>query len=244
MMDKAINDRIKQWLSPDYDDNTRKEIQGLIDKNDEKELTDRFYTELEFGTAGLRGTLGAGSNRMNIYNVRKASQGLANYIIKRNGQKKGVVIGRDSRIMSDEFAMEAASVMIANGIKVYYYMDIHPTPTVSFGVRFLSAIAGIMITASHNPKEYNGYKVIWEDGAQITPPHDDGIINEVRKIDSLKKVKIIDFNITTKSPLFETIDEKVDGPYLEKVHGLAIHPDSPAGYKFKNIIYTAVRYGL
>jgi phosphoglucomutase len=224
-MDQTIEARIKEWLSDDYDAGTRKEIQTLLDKNDEKELVDRFYTELEFGTAGLRGTLGAGANRMNIYNVRKATQGLANYIIRNSGQRKGILIGRDSRILSDRFAEETASVMIANGIKVYYFQDIHPTPTVSFGLRHLKAISGVMITASHNPKEYNGYKVLWEDGAQITPPHDGNIIEEVRKITSLSQVKFISFQEAKQSPLFETADHLIDRVYLEKVKSLSVHPE-------------------
>jgi phosphoglucomutase len=228
-MDRNIQDKIGEWLSADYDQATRDEIQSLVDKKNEKELVDRFYMELEFGTAGLRGTLGAGSNRMNIYVVRKATQGLANYIIRNNGQSRGVLIGRDSRIMSDVFAQETAAVMIANGIKVYFYSDIHPVPTVSFGLQHLKCIAGVMITASHNPKEYNGYKVLWEDGAQITPPHDGEIIAEVRKIQSLKQVKVIPFTDAEKSPLFSIADDKVDGAYLGKVKSLSIHPEAIAG---------------
>lgn len=224
-MDQLIQEKISEWLTPDYDETTRKEIQALVDRKNEKELVDRFYTELEFGTAGLRGTLGAGSNRMNIYVVRKATQGLANYIIAKNGQSRGVLIGRDSRNMSDTFAQETAAVMIANGIRVYYYSEIHPTPAVSFGLQHLKCISGVMITASHNPKEYNGYKVLWEDGAQITPPYDAEIIAEVRKITSLKQVKVIPFSEAEKSPLFSIADEKVDGPYLEKVKSLSIHPE-------------------
>ncbi len=224
-MEPLIQKRISEWLSPEYDESARNEIQALIDKKDEKELTDRFYTELEFGTAGLRGTLGAGSNRMNIYVVRKATQGLANYIIKKGYSGRGVLIGRDSRIMSDEFARETVSVMIANNIKVYYFKDIHPTPTVSFGTRFLNAAAGVMITASHNPKEYNGYKVMWDDGAQITPPFDEEIIAEVRGIISLGQVKHIPFSEAEKSSLFQIVDTIADAAYLEKVKSLSLHPE-------------------
>ncbi len=225
-MEKEIQAKINEWLTEDYDESTRIEIKELIDKKNEKELIDRFYTELEFGTAGLRGTLGAGSNRMNIYNVRKATQGLANYIILKNGQDKGVLVGRDSRNMSDVFAGETVSVLIANGIRVYYYEDIHPTPTVSYGLQYLKAIAGVMITASHNPKEYNGYKVLWEDGAQITPPYDEEIIAEVRKIKSQEQVKSMPFDNAMKSRLFEIVDNKIDKPYLEKVKSLSIHPEA------------------
>ncbi|MGA2141015.1 MAG: phospho-sugar mutase [Brevinematales bacterium] len=226
-MDELILKRIDEWQGEEYDEATRREISGLVIKKDERELTDRFYAELEFGTAGLRGTLGAGSNRMNIYVVRKATQGLANYILKQGPgiSGRGVLVGRDSRIMSDAFAMETASVLIANGIRVYYYEDIHPTPTVSFGVRRLNAISGVMITASHNPKEYNGYKVVWEDGAQITPPHDSEIIKEVRAISSLKQVKHIDASEIRKNPLFSIADGLVDGDYLSKVKSLSIHPE-------------------
>lgn len=224
-MDQAIGKKIGEWLSADYDETTRNEIQALVDKKNEKELIDRFYTELEFGTAGLRGTLGAGSNRMNIYNVRKATQGLANYIIKKGGQDRGVLIGRDSRIMSDMFAEQTAAVLIANGIKVFFFNDIHPTPTVSFGLQLLGCISGVMITASHNPKEYNGYKVLWEDGAQITPPYDEEIIAEVRNITSLKQVKAVSFAEVKASPLFHIADDRVDRIYLDKVKTLSIHPE-------------------
>jgi phosphoglucomutase len=222
-VDQIVEQRINEWLGKEYDDSSRNEIKNLLDKNEELELIDRFSTELEFGTAGLRGTLGAGSNRMNIYVVRKATQGLANYILKKGGAERGVLIGRDSRIMSDSFAEETASVMIANGIRVYYFKDIHPTPTVSFGVRHLNTIAGIMITASHNPKEYNGYKVIWEDGAQVTPPYDKEIISEVRDIKSLNQVKFIPFTEAIKSRIFAIADERVDGVYLENIRSLSLH---------------------
>lgn len=224
-MDQTIDKKIAEWLSADYDEATRNEIQALVDKKNEKELTDRFYTELEFGTAGLRGTLGAGSNRMNIYNVRKATQGLANYIIKKGGQDRGVLIGRDSRIMSDVFAEQTASVLVANGIKVFYFNDIHPTPAVSFGLQLLNCISGVMITASHNPKEYNGYKVLWEDGAQITPPYDEEIIAEVRDITSLKQVKVMPYSEAKLKPLFNIADDHVDRVYLDNVKTLSIHPE-------------------
>ena len=233
MMEEFITKRIEEWQGPDYDEKTRGEILELIKQNNEKELIDRFYTELEFGTAGLRGTLGAGSNRMNIYVVRKATQGLANYILKKGAGSRGVLIGRDSRIMSDSFALETASVLLANGIKVFYFEEIHPTPTVSFGVRHLMAIAGVMITASHNPKEYNGYKVIWEDGAQITPPYDSEIINEVREITSLEQVRHIPDEDIRKSPIFIKADELVDDDYLAEIKSLSIHPDIISSSKVK-----------
>ena len=169
------------WLTnPYFDEDTRKELEAI--KDDNKEIEDRFYKDLEFGTAGLRGVIGAGTNRMNIYTVRRATQGLANYIIKMNGQDKGVAIAFDSRHMSPEFADEAALCLNANGIKAYVFDSLRPTPELSFAVRELKCIAGINVTASHNPAEYNGYKVYWEVGAQIKPPHDVNIMDAVLEI--------------------------------------------------------------
>ena len=166
------------WLAnPYFDEATKDELKAIA--GDDKEIKERFYADLEFGTAGLRGIIGAGTNRMNIYTVRKATQGLANYIISQKGQEKGVAIAFDSRRMSPEFADEAACCLAANGIKAYVFESLRPTPELSFAVRELGCISGINITASHNPPEYNGYKVYWEDGAQITPPHDTGIMDEV-----------------------------------------------------------------
>ena len=168
----------KEWLeNPYFDEAVKAELKEI--EGNEKEMEDRFYTELEFGTAGLRGVIGAGTNRMNIYTVRKATQGLANYIKKVNAEARGVAIAYDSRRMSPEFADEAALCLAANGIKAYVFESLRPTPELSYAVRKLNCIAGINITASHNPAEYNGYKVYWEDGAQITPPHDKGIMAEV-----------------------------------------------------------------
>ena len=179
------------WLTnPYFDEDTRKELEAI--KDDNKEIEDRFYKDLEFGTAGLRGVIGAGTNRMNIYTVRRATQGLANYIIKMNGQDKGVAIAFDSRHMSPEFADEAALCLNANGIKAYVFDSLRPTPELSFAVRELKCIAGINVTASHNPAEYNGYKVYWEDGAQITPPHDVNIMDAVLAITDYADVKTMD----------------------------------------------------
>ncbi|MBQ0026328.1 MAG: phospho-sugar mutase, partial [Lachnospiraceae bacterium] len=167
--------RFNAWLNDPYiDENTKQELRNISDN--QKEITDRFYTELKFGTAGLRGIIGAGDNRMNTYTVRKATQGLARYIIKQHGENKGVAIAYDSRHMSPEFALEGALCLAANGIKAYLFDELRPTPELSFAVRHLGCIAGINVTASHNPASYNGYKVYWGDGAQITPPHDGGII--------------------------------------------------------------------
>ncbi|MCX7882505.1 MAG: phospho-sugar mutase [Brevinematales bacterium] len=227
-MNQEIQKRIQEWLGAEYDEATRQEIQELVDAGNEKELEDRFYTELEFGTGGLRGIIGAGTNRMNRYVVRKATQGLANYIRAKGDPAKGVVIGRDSRLMSDVFAMETASVMAANGIKVYFYEDIHPTPMVSFAVRELGAQAGVMITASHNPKEYNGYKVMWDDGCQVTPPVDKGIIEEVRKISSLSQVRYLPFEEAKAQHRIESIDSRMDALYLERIKTISLHSEVAA----------------
>ena len=181
----------EEWLSnPYFDEETKAELKAI--EQDENEIKERFYKELEFGTAGLRGVIGAGTNRMNIYTVRKTTQGLANYIAAVNGQEKGVAIAHDSRRMSPEFAKEAALCLAANGVKAYIFDSLRPTPELSYAVRKLGCIAGINITASHNPPEYNGYKVYWEDGAQITPPHDSGIMAEVQKVTDYNTVKTMD----------------------------------------------------
>ena len=192
------------WLTnPYFDEDTRKELEAI--KDDNKEIEDRFYKDLEFGTAGLRGVIGAGTNRMNIYTVRRATQGLANYIIKMNGQDKGVAIAFDSRHMSPEFADEAALCLNANGIKAYVFDSLRPTPELSFAVRELKCIAGINVTASHNPAEYNGYKVYWEDGAQITPPHDVNITDAVLAITDYADAKTMDKDEAVKAGLYVQI---------------------------------------
>lgn len=204
----------EEWLSnPYFDDETKAELKAIAD--DEKEIEERFYTELEFGTAGLRGVIGAGTNRMNIYVVRKATQGLANYIIQMNNQDKGVAIAYDSRRMSPEFADEAARVLCANGIKAYIFESLRPTPELSFAVRELGCTAGINITASHNPAEYNGYKVYWEDGAQITPPHDKGIMDEVKAITDLSTVKTMTKEDAVAAGLYTVIGAEIDDKYME-----------------------------
>lgn len=215
----------ESWLeNPYFDEETKKELRAL--KDDEKEIEDRFYRELEFGTAGLRGVIGAGTNRMNIYTVRKATQGLANYIMKQNGQNKGVAIAFDSRRMSPEFADEAALCLNANGIKAYVFESLRPTPELSYAVRKLRCIAGINITASHNPPEYNGYKVYWEDGAQITPPHDGGIMAEVGAISDFAVVKTMDKSEAMAAGLYVTIGADIDDAYIEELKSQVIHWDS------------------
>lgn len=215
----------EEWLkNPYFDDATKEELRSIVD--DDNEIKERFYKELEFGTAGLRGVIGAGTNRMNIYTVRKATQGLANYIIKNNGQAKGVAIAYDSRRMSPEFADEAARCLAANGIKAYIFESLRPTPELSYAVRRLGAIAGINITASHNPPEYNGYKVYWEDGAQITPPHDKGIMDEVKAVTDYNTVKTMDREEAKKAGLYEVIGQEVDDGYIAELKKQVIHQDS------------------
>lgn len=206
----------EEWLSnPYFDEATKEELQGI--KEDDNEIKERFYQDLEFGTAGLRGVIGAGINRMNIYVVRKATQGLANYIIKQGGAHKGVAIAYDSRHMSPEFAEEAALTLAANGIKAFKFESLRPTPELSFAVRKLGCIAGLNITASHNPPEYNGYKVYWEDGAQFTPPHDKGVTAEVLAITDISTVKTITREEAVAADKYEIIGAAVDDAYIAQV---------------------------
>ncbi len=217
-------DTYNDWLqNPYFDEATKEELRAIAD--DEKEIEDRFYRQLEFGTGGLRGVIGAGTNRMNIYTVRQATQGLANYIISQNGQEKGVAIAYDSRIMSPEFATEAALCLNANGIKTYRFTSLRPTPELSFAVRKLGCIAGIVVTASHNPREYNGYKVYWEDGAQITPPHDKNILAEVAKVTSFDLVKTMEKADAVAAGLYQEIDTEIDEAYMEELKKQSIHPE-------------------
>lgn len=217
-------DQYNFWITDAYFDETVK-TELLNIRDDDEEIEDRFYKELEFGTGGLRGVLGAGTNRMNIYTVRKASQGLANYILKQGGAEKGVVIAYDSRRMSPEFAEETALCMAANGIKAYVFDSLRPTPELSFAVRKLKCISGVVITASHNPPEYNGYKVYWEDGAQITAPRDKEIINEVNTITDYNTVKTLDKTVAVQSGLYITIGKEIDDAYMEELKKQIIHPE-------------------
>ena len=234
----SYREAYESWLSnPYFDENTKAELKALA--GNEKEIEDRFYRELEFGTAGLRGVIGAGTNRMNIYTVRKATQGLANYILKQGGAAKGVAIAFDSRRMSPEFADEAALCLAANGIKAYVFESLRPTPELSYAVRRLGCIAGINITASHNPPEYNGYKVYWEDGAQITPPHDGGIMAEVAAITDYNTVKTMDKEAAKADGLYETIGANIDDPYIEELKSQVIHWDAiAAAQKDIKIVYS------
>lgn len=228
----------EEWVNDSYfDEATKRELEEIRDN--EEEIKDRFYRQLEFGTGGLRGVIGAGTNRMNIYTVRQATQGLANYILKQKGQDKGVAIAYDSRRMSPEFAREAALNLIANGIKAYLFESLRPTPELSFAVRRLGCIAGIVITASHNPREYNGYKVYWEDGAQITPPHDKNILAEVAKVTDFSMIKTADSGEAEKSELLFTIGRDIDDAYMEELKKQSIHPEmiKEAAKEIK-IVYT------
>lgn len=215
----------QSWLdNPYFDEDTKAELKSIA--GDDKEIEDRFYTELEFGTAGLRGVIGAGMNRMNIYTVRKATQGLANYIKKVGKEAQGVAIAFDSRRMSPEFADEAALCLAANGIKAYVFESLRPTPELSYAVRKLGCTAGINITASHNPPEYNGYKVYWEDGAQITPPHDKGIMDEVKAVTDFATVKTMGKEEAKKAGLYEVIGAAIDDAYIAELKKLVVHQDA------------------
>ena len=228
----------QEWLDNDYfDDAAKAELREIA--KDEKEIEERFYTELEFGTAGLRGIIGAGTNRMNIYTVRKATQGLANYILKIGTQDMGVAIAYDSRRMSPEFAAEAALCLNANGIKAYVFGSLRPTPERSYAVRRLGCTAGINITASHNPPEYNGYKVYWADGAQITPPHDTGIMEEVKKVTDYSTVKTMELKEAKEKGLYQVIGSEIDDPYIEELKKLVLHQESiDAVQKDLKIVYS------
>ena len=228
----------EQWIAnPYFDEATKEELKNIAD--DENEIKERFYMDLEFGTAGLRGIIGAGTNRMNIYVVRRATQGLANYIAKVDKKSQGVAIAYDSRHMSPEFAQEAALCLAANGIKAYIFETLRPTPELSFAVRHLGCVAGINVTASHNPPEYNGYKVYWEDGAQITPPHDSGIMGEVKAISDWNTVKTMDKDEAVKAGLFEVIGKEVDDAYMAELKKQVIHMDAiQAEGKNLKIVYS------
>ena len=223
-----VSKQLEYWLNdPYFDEDTKNELLSI--RNDEKEVQDRFYQELEFGTGGLRGVIGAGTNRMNKYVVRKATQGLANYIKKNggaDGSKRGVAISYDCRRFSPEFADETARCLAANGIKAYVFDELRPTPELSFALRKLGCIAGVMITASHNPPEYNGYKAYWEDGAQVTPPHDTGIIAEVKAITDYNDVKTMSKDDAMKAGLYEIIGKEIDDAYMVELKKQIIHLDA------------------
>ncbi|MCD7806677.1 MAG: phospho-sugar mutase [Lachnospiraceae bacterium] len=228
----------EKWCTdPYFDEATRQELKALWEN--EKEIEDRFYQQLKFGTGGLRGIIGAGTNRMNIYTVRQATQGLADYILEQDGAARGVAIAYDSRRMSPEFAKEAALCLNGNGIKTYLFESLRPTPELSFTVRELHCIAGIVITASHNPAEYNGYKVYWEDGAQITPPHDKNILARVAQVTDFAQVKTMEEQAATEAGLFHVIGKEMDDLYMEQLKNQCIHPEIiPDMAKDIRIVYT------
>ena len=223
MMD--YQSKYEQWCTdPIFDKETKAELQAIA--GDEKEIEDRFYKDLSFGTGGLRGVIGAGTNRMNVYTVTKATQGLANYIKKQGGEEKGVAIAFDSRHMSTEFSEKAALCLNANGIKTYRFETLRPTPELSFALRELGCIAGIVVTASHNPPEYNGYKVYWEDGAQITAPKDKEIIAEVNAVTDFASIQMMDRAEAEKKGLFHVIGQEIDDRYMEELKKLVLSPEA------------------
>ena len=220
----TVKEQYEFWLSDSYfDDATKAELKAIA--SDDNEINERFYKNLEFGTGGLRGIIGAGTNRMNVYTVRKATQGLANYILKQGAEKKGVAIAYDSRRMSPEFADEAALCLAANGIKAYVFETLRPTPELSFAVRELGCTAGIVVTASHNPPEYNGYKVYWEDGAQVTAPKDKDIITEVNNVAKFSDAKTMAKDDAMKAGLYNVIGKEIDDRYMEELKKQIIHPE-------------------
>jgi phosphoglucomutase len=231
---KQVTERAQQWLTPAYDAETQAEVKRMLDNPDKTELIECFYRDLEFGTGGLRGIMGAGTNRMNIYVVGAATQGFANYLKKnfKNREQISVAIGYDCRNNSDLFAKKSADIFSANGIKVYLFDDMRPTPEMSFAIRYLGCQAGINITASHNPREYNGYKAYWEDGAQVLAPHDKGIIDEVGK------VKVEDIKFEGNPDLIEIIGAEIDKIYWDQVHTICIDPDVIKRQKDLSIVYT------
>jgi len=226
--------KAKQWLTPAFDEQTRKDVQAMIDDEDKTNLIESFYKDLEFGTGGLRGIMGAGSNRMNIYTVGMATQGFANYLKKNFKDKDQIstVVCYDCRNNSDVFAKKVADIFSANGIKVYLFEEMRPTPECSFAIRYFGAQGGVNLTASHNPREYNGYKAYWEDGAQVLAPHDKGIIDEVNK------VKVEDVKFQGNPDLIQLVGENVDKPYLEKIKTLCIDPEVIKHQHDLSIVYT------
>lgn len=239
-MDTAVKKKYEEWLNaPSISEKDKEELKAIA--NDEKEITERFYKDLDFGTGGLRGIRGIGTNRINVYMIRKATQGLANYMLKSapDAKERGIVIAYDSRIMSTEFALNTALVMAANGIKAYLFESLRPTPELSFAVRELKTLAGVVVTASHNPPEYNGYKVYWDDGAQVVAPHDKLIIDEVNKVTDLSQIKFVDEADAKASGLLKIIGKEIDDRFIEEILKHSIKPEIAKEYgdKFK-IVFT------
>ena len=234
---KQCTEKAMNWLTPAYDAETQAEVKRMLENPDKTELIEAFYKDLEFGTGGLRGIMGVGSNRMNIYTVGAATQGLSNYLNKCFAGKKdiSVVVGHDCRNNSRLFAEISANIFSANGIKVYLFEDMRPTPEMSFAIRHLGCQSGIILTASHNPKEYNGYKAYWDDGAQVLAPHDKGIIDEVNKVASAKDIKF-----EGNKDLIQIIGKEVDDEYLRQVHSISIDPEVIKRQKDLKIVYTPI----
>ena len=233
---QSVVEKANAWLTPAYNEETQAEIRRMLDNEDKTELIESFYKDLEFGTGGLRGIMGAGSNRMNIYTVGGATQGLSNYLNKQFKEldQISVVIGHDCRNNSRKFAEISANIFSANGIKVYLFEDLRPTPEISFAIRHFGCQSGVMITASHNPKEYNGYKAYWDDGAQVLAPHDQGIIDEV------EKVKAADIKFEGNPALIEMLGEDIDKAFLEEVQKVSLNPEAIKRNKDLKIVYTPI----
>ena len=239
---KACEAKAQEWLSsPVYDADTQAEVRALLNKEDKTDLIEGFYKNLEFGTGGLRGIMGVGTNRMNIYTVGAATQGLSNYLNKnfKDMEQIAVVVGHDCRNNSRLFAEVSANIFAANGIKVYLFDDMRPTPEMSFAIRHLGCQSGIILTASHNPKEYNGYKAYWDDGAQVLAPHDKGIIDEVNKV-SAEDIKGLNTTLDATNPLIQLIGEEVDKVYLDKIKTISIDPEVICRQKDMKIVYTPI----
>lgn len=235
-MDLEVRAKAEEWLTSNIDSDAKIEIQNMLDSEDQTELVDSFYKDLEFGTGGLRGLMGIGSNRINKYTIGKATQGLSNYLLKAfSGQQISVAIAHDSRNNSDFFAETTAAVFSANGIKVYFFSELRPTPELSFAIRTLGCKSGVVLTASHNPKEYNGYKAYWDDGAQVTPPHDENVIDEVNKIASIDDVKF-----DKDQSLIVEIGEDIDEKYLQEVKNLSLSPDVIKNQEDLKIVFSPI----
>ena len=239
MTSQSVNELRKKassWLSKDFNSETRKEVQEMLD-NDEKKLTDAFYQDLEFGTGGLRGIMGAGTNRMNIYTLGMATQGLSNYLVKQFGTKMEikVAIAHDCRNNSRYFAETTAAIFSANGFKVFLFESLRPTPELSFAIRHYGCKSGVVITASHNPPEYNGYKAYWDDGGQVVAPHDTGIIDEVRKITSVKEI-----NFNAKKENISILGSKTDDLFLREVLKTSVNPEIISKFSDIGIVYTPI----
>ena len=234
---KTVKERAEKWLGAEYDEETRKEVKALLDDADPTNLIEAFYKDLEFGTGGLRGIMGAGTNRMNIYTVGAATQGLANYLKDcfKEEPQISVAIGHDVRHNSRRFAELAADIFSANGIKVYLFDDCRPTPEVSYAIRKLGCQSGVMVTASHNPKEYNGYKAYWSDGAQMIAPHDVETIAYVNAIKSIDQIKF-----TPNKDLIQIIGKEIDEQFLKDIHGLSLSPEIDKKHADMKIVYTPI----